>query len=80
MTNITDIYKTKAKRPVDPNAPPRPNLMSHEKVLKDTKIKIDEYELEIRRLQARLMALEDKMANQTAFLNALYQTVNSRRK
>lgn len=80
MTNISDIYKTKAKRPVDPNAPPRPNLMSHEKVLKDTKIKIDEYELEIRRLQARLMALEDKMTNQTAFLNALYQTVNSRRK
>lgn len=30
------MYKQKKKRAVDPNAPPRPNLMSHDKKLRET--------------------------------------------
>lgn len=30
------MYKAKKKREVDPNAPPRPTLLGHEKVIKDT--------------------------------------------
>lgn len=30
-----DQYKTKKKRAVNPDAPPRPNLMSHDKKLRD---------------------------------------------
>ena len=29
------MFKQKKKRAVDPNAPPRPNLMSHDKVIRD---------------------------------------------
>jgi hypothetical protein len=31
-----DMYRPKKKRPVDPNAPPRPNLLNHEKRLKES--------------------------------------------
>ena len=37
MNNMS-MYKTKKKRAVDPNAPPRPTLLGHEKVLKDARI------------------------------------------
>ena len=29
-------FKAKKKRAVDPNAPPRPNLLSHEKKMKES--------------------------------------------
>jgi chromosome segregation ATPase len=58
-------YKVKKKRAVDPNAPPRPNLLSHEKVLKDTKSQIAEIVAavqdqahEIRSLRSRINQLE----------------------
>jgi hypothetical protein len=58
-------YKVKKKRAVDPNAPPRPNLLSHEKVLKDTKSQIAEIVAvvqsqaqEIRSLRSRVGSLE----------------------
>ena len=40
--SMSDMYKIKKKRAVDPNAPPRPNLLSHEKVLKDTKVTLEQ--------------------------------------
>jgi predicted nucleic acid-binding Zn-ribbon protein len=73
MINLKDMYKVKKKRAVDPNAPPRPNLLSHEKVLKDTKLTIEQQDFELNRLRTRIEELEHKMANQTRYLNALHQ-------
>lgn len=70
--------KVKKKRAVDPNAPPRPTLLGHEKVLKDAKTTIERQEVIIDRLQYRMDELERKLANQTAFLNALYQRISSK--
>ena len=36
MAFNADQFKQKKKRPVDPNAPPRPNLLSQDKKLRET--------------------------------------------
>jgi len=73
----SDMYKVKKKRAVDPNAPPRPNLLSHEKVLKDTKTTIEQQAEIIRNLQHRVQQLESKLSNQTNYLSVLQQHVSS---
>lgn len=75
MANLTDMYKVKKKRAVDPDAPPRPNLLSHEKVLKDTKITIETQQQIMQDLQRRVRELESKLVNQTAYLNSLHQHI-----
>ena len=70
----------KKKRPVDPNAPPRPNLLSHEKVLKDTKLTLGQLQHENEQLRRRLDDLEAKMRNQTNYLNYLHQFISQRQK
>jgi predicted RNase H-like nuclease (RuvC/YqgF family) len=74
--NIFDMYKTKKKRAVDPNAPPRPNLLSHEKVLKDTKVTIEQLQAQNNELQRRVEHLEVKLNNQTAYLSNLHQHIS----
>jgi DNA gyrase/topoisomerase IV subunit A len=70
--SIKDMYKVKKKRAVDPNAPPRPNLLSHEKVLKDTKLTIEQMQQEHTQLRNKIAELERKMVNQTAYMSALH--------
>jgi CII-binding regulator of phage lambda lysogenization HflD len=77
MANPFDMYKTKVKRAVDPNAPPRPNLMSHEKVLKDTKGIIEQQAQDIAYLKQKITDLESKLRNQTSYLSALHQTIST---
>jgi predicted RNase H-like nuclease (RuvC/YqgF family) len=71
-----DMYKTKKKRAVDPNAPPRPNLLSHEKVLKDTKVTIEQLQAQNQDLRQRVESLETKLSNQTAYLSNLHQHIS----
>jgi ABC-type phosphate transport system auxiliary subunit len=73
--SIFDMYRAKKKRAVDPNAPPRPNLLSHEKVLKDTKVTLGQLQQENQQLRSRIDALESKFTHQTAYLNQLHQVV-----
>ena len=79
-TNPFDMYATKRKRAVDPNAPPRPNLLSHEKTLKDTRTVIERQGQQINTLLNRVADLERKLENQTSYLSALHQTLNSRKR
>lgn len=72
------MYKVKKKRAVDPDAPPRPNLLSHEKVLKDTKVTMEQQSEIIERLQRRVDDLERKLTNQTAYLSAVHQSIQRR--
>ena len=74
---MLDMYRLKKKREVDPNAPPRPNLLSHEKVLKDVKVSNDQRDQEIVTLKRRVEELERKLTNQTAYMSVLHQTVQS---
>lgn len=67
--------KVKKKRPVDPLAPPRPNLLSHEKVLKDQKLTVAQMQFEIQRLARQVEALTTKLTYQTQYLAQLHATL-----
>jgi hypothetical protein len=71
--------KAKKKRPVDPNAPPRPNLLSHEKVLKDTKLTIDQLARQVAILQQRVDSAESKLRYQTQYLSQLHASLASKK-
>lgn len=64
--------RAKKKRPVDPNAPPRPNLLTHEKRLKDMQASNDTAQQTIKQLQQRIQRLEAKLNYQTNYLQALH--------
>jgi predicted RNase H-like nuclease (RuvC/YqgF family) len=70
-----DMYRTKKKKEVDPNAPPRPNLLNHEKRLKDATVTLEQVQQENQQLKRRMEALERKMTNQTAYLSQLHQII-----
>ena len=73
--SIQDMYKVKKKRAVDPNAPPRPNLMTHEVKLRTAQQTIEALEQQVRVMTARVESMEAKMRNQTQYLQALHDTV-----
>jgi predicted RNase H-like nuclease (RuvC/YqgF family) len=72
---IFDMYRKKVKRAVDPNAPPRPNLLNHEKRLKEATVTVEQLQQQNQEMRARIDALESKIINQTAYLNQLHQFV-----
>lgn len=63
MAYNPDQYKAKKKRAVDPNAPPRPNLLSHDKVIREQKDVIIELQLQLRRQAEELESLKYKYNN-----------------
>ena len=69
------MYRQKKKREVDPNAPPRPNLLSHDKVIRDQKVTIEQMSNTVQQLSRRVETLENKLIRQTEYLNALHQAV-----
>jgi len=73
--------KAKKKRPVDPNAPPRPNLMTHNVKIRTLEQTLTDMEQQLHIATSRVEALERKLQNQTAYLQGLHDTVsNIRRK
>jgi hypothetical protein len=74
--SIQDMYKVKKKRAVDPNAPPRPNLMTHEVKLRTAQQTVEALENQVRIMTARVEALEAKARSQTQYLQALHDTVS----
>jgi len=70
-------YKQKKKRAVDPNAPPRPNLLSHEKRMKESDIKLATGEQEVARLKKDLQRAERRIGDIEQRLNDLVQILNN---
>jgi len=75
---MLDMYKQKKKRAVDPNAPPRPNLLSHDKVIRDQKTTIEQMANTIQQLTQRVEDVERKLRRQTDYLNAVHQAVSKK--
>jgi predicted RNase H-like nuclease (RuvC/YqgF family) len=73
--SMFDMYRTKKKRVVDPNAPPRPNLLNHEKRLKDATGTLEQVQQENHELRRRIDSLEGKMISQNAYLSQLHQYI-----
>jgi predicted RNase H-like nuclease (RuvC/YqgF family) len=74
--NMLDMYRTKKKKAVDPNAPPRPNLLNHEKRLKDATGTLEQVQQENHELRRRIDQLESRMINQNAYLSQLHQYIS----
>ena len=65
--------RQKKKREVDPNAPPRPNLMTHNVKLRDQENTLNSMTKEVLYLKDTVRRLENKLNNQTNYLDALHQ-------
>jgi uncharacterized coiled-coil protein SlyX len=76
MSDIFKAMKAKKKRAVDPNAPPRPNLMTHEVKLRTAQETIADQSQTIAMLQLRLTELERKVRAQADYLSQLHQRIS----
>jgi len=72
MNGIFKAMKAKKKRAVDPNAPPRPTLLGHDKQIRDMSAA---HERELAELRTRVQNLERKLRTQTNYLDALHNRV-----
>jgi predicted transcriptional regulator len=78
MSDIFKVMKAKKKRAVDPDAPPRPNLMTHEVKLRSAQETIDSQAQQLQVLQQRIDRLERKLSAQTDYLAQLHQRIANR--
>lgn len=70
-------FKQRKKKPVDPNAPPRPNLLSHEKKIKESDATmqrlvniVDRQQSQIEDLRAKYNDLQSSMSQLINYLRA----------
>lgn len=78
MSNIFKAMKAKKKRVVDPDAPPRPNLMTHDVKLRDQQNVMSAMQAEIYQLKDTVRSLQNKLNNQTVYLQAVHQKIKNR--
>ena len=55
------MFKEKKKRPVDPNSPPRPNLMSQAKEIKNVHLSLESMQFQLLRQQEEIQLLKTKL-------------------
>ena len=68
---ILKIMRAKKKRPVDPNAPPRPNLLSQDKKLREQEQTVQDLNQEVLFLKDKLSSLEVKLRTQDNLLSQM---------
>ena len=76
--SIFKAMKAKKKRAVDPDAPPRPNLMTHQVKIRDQDNAITALNAEIHRLKERVESLQNKLNNQTSYLQAVHSKLKNK--
>lgn len=75
--SIFKAMKAKKKRAVDPNAPPRPNLMTHDVKLRDQQEAMQAMQAEIHQLKDTVRSLQNKLNNQTVYLQAVHSRIKN---
>jgi hypothetical protein len=78
MSGIFKAMKAKKKRAVDPNAPPRPNLMTHDVKIRDQQNIISNMQFEIYNLKDSVRSLQNKLNNQTVYLQAVHSKIKNK--
>lgn len=78
MSNIFKAMKAKKKRVVNPDAPPRPNLMTHDVKIRDQQNAMSLLQSEIYQLKDTVRSLQNKLNNQTAYLQAVHSKLKNR--
>ena len=64
-------FKQKKKRAVDPNAPPRPNLMSHDKVIREGRVAFEELQRQVRVQEEEITKLKNNYLNMQSSINQI---------
>jgi hypothetical protein len=77
MSNIFKAMKAKKKRAVNPDAPPRPNLMTHDVKIRDQQNAMSALQSEIYQLKDTVRILQNKLNNQTVYLQAVHQKIKN---
>jgi uncharacterized protein YlxW (UPF0749 family) len=70
--------KAKKKRAVNPDAPPRPNLMTHDVKIRDQQNVISSMQQEIFNLKDSVRSLQNKLNNQTVYLQAVHSKLKNK--
>ena len=78
MSNIFRAMKAKKKRAVNPDAPPRPNLMTHDVKIRDQQNAVTMLQTEIYQLKDTVRSLQNKLNNQTVYLQAVHSKLKNR--
>lgn len=78
MSNIFKAMKAKKKRAVNPDAPPRPNLMTHDVKIRDQQNSMSIMQSEIHHLKDTVRSLQNKLNNQTVYLQAVHNKIKNR--
>jgi hypothetical protein len=78
MSNIFRAMKAKKKRAVNPDAPPRPNLMTHDVKIRDQQNVISSMQHEIFNLKDTVRSLQNKLNNQTVYLQAVHTKLKNK--
>lgn len=77
MSNIFKAMKAKKKRAVNLDAPPRPNLMTHDVKIRDQQNAMSLMQSEIYQLKDTVRSLQNKLNNQTVYLQAVHQKIKN---
>lgn len=64
-------FKAKKKRAVDPNAPPRPNLLSQDKKLREQQDLVTRLEMQIREQSEEISSLKARYDNMQQSINQI---------
>ena len=64
-------FKAKKKRAVDPNAPPRPNLLSQDKKLREQQDLVTRLEMRIREQSEEISSLKARYDNMQQSINQI---------
>ena len=78
MSNIFKAMKAKKKRAVNPDAPPRPNLMTHDVKIRDQQNVLSNMQVEIYNLKDTVRSLQNKLNNQTVYLQAVHSKIKNK--
>jgi hypothetical protein len=75
--SIFKAMRVKKKRAVNPDAPPRPNLMTHDVKIRDQQSIINNMQMEIYNLKDTVRSLHNKLNNQTIYLQTLHSKLKN---
>jgi septal ring factor EnvC (AmiA/AmiB activator) len=79
MAFDTKMYKHKKKRAVDPNAPPRPNLLSQDKKLREQQASMEQLQNRLDSQADEIRSLDKKVRYMAGVIETLHGKINSRK-
>ncbi len=78
MTFNPKQFKQKKKRAVDPNAPPRPNLLSQDKKLREQQASVEQLHSTVEQQSGLIHSLENKVRYMASVIERLHSMMSKK--